>query len=184
MKIFIRILCVVAVISALSFLGSVLYEKQLDNKIGQLEAACEQKRAVVNSMIAAAYHTDEQSEDECEILEKIFENIFTFYDMEDFNAAREAAVSYGLPDDFVNAFYSKDELSNMCAESMIDVMCRYDSSEIYLLDRSDNIGYYYAVVTLNPVKYGGQFFIGVFVSLETNSDDSKRIASFVYYNIE
>lgn len=184
MKNVLKIVCIIAALAAVIAVSAVLRSKSLDRKIAELTIERDDLQIVANDMIADSHRTDKQSAEDIQLLEGVFRNMFTFYNMEEFDAARDFAVRYNVPEIFVESFYSKSELSNMYAESMLEILCRYDSSDIYLLKRDGDTAYYYADVTLNMVKYSGSFDLGIFVSVKSYGDETERITSMLYYYVE
>lgn len=179
-----KVIIVIAVISIASIIGFFIRNAYLDKQIAILENECLQKQAIAESMLTEINLTDEQSVQDKEFLETMFNEIFTFYDMDGFDNARINAVCYGLPQRFIDRFYDTSELSSsLYAEAMLDVMCKYDSSSLYLLDRDDDTGYYLAKVTLDSVKYNSSFEIAIFVSLAESGDENQRIRAMTYYYI-
>lgn len=177
-KIIIFIVAVIVLVSCF-----LLQHLIFDNKIEQLTAIRDMKQTVVQDYASDVYQTDTQSVADKQLLTSVFEKAFTFYNMDDFEAARAFAVSCNLPADFIECFYDTAELSDIYAQSMLDIICKYDSSDIYLLDRADGVAYYYAVVTLDTVKYtNGTFKLAFFIALRDDLTD--RFASFVYYDVE
>lgn len=179
-----KIMFVIALLVSVSFLGSFFYERSCDAKIAKLQTICEYKQRTVDALIADAYKTDKQSEiDEC-YMDAVFDDVFTFYSRDDFDKARSSALEWGLPVSFVNRFYDTAELTGMYADSMLDIMCKYDSADFYLLDRKDDIGYYFAVVKLDTVKYSNsRFELGFFIAIKNHGVETERFSSVVYYNI-
>ncbi len=178
--VFITVVC--AVMSAGFFIRNLL----LDRKIEQLETTLATNNETIKSYAYDnARKTDLQSETDIKFMQYVFDEIFTFYDIEDFKRARNNALAYGFPESFVNNFYDMSELaSSMYTEAMLDIMCKYESSEFYLLDRYDGVGYYFGVITLNTVKYNTSFPIAVFVSISDSGDETERMQSIVYYNVD
>lgn len=184
MKRFFQLLIIMGVVIVVSFNGFVIQNKIYDDRISSLALVRDEKQNIAHDLIQKALHTDTQSSIDKQFLNQVFRDIFTFYDMDGFYQARNAAVEYGMPSDFVNSFYDTSELDNQYAESMIDVICQYDSADFYLLDRSDDIGYYYVTVKLDTVKYtSGRFELGFFIDLKSSGNEFDRFESVIYYNI-
>lgn len=185
MKKFLKILVIAAIALAMSFGGVLIQSAIYDNKIVSLQRQLDKKQAIANDLIAKSRRTDAQSVTDKKIINGIFERIFTFYDLEGFEKARNIAVDYNLSTDFVNSFYDTSELSGVYAESMLDIVCKYNSAEIYFLDREEDVGYYYATVKLDTVKYvNSQIEFGFFIAIQDHGDESERIKSLIYYNID
>lgn len=183
MKVF-RMLIVLIPICVILFGGIAIRSVLLDKQIASLEGTCEVKQSVIDKLMAQAFHTDEQSVSDKKYMETAFSRIFTFYNMDEFDAARDRAIGYGLPKDFVNCFYDKSEMSSIYAESMLDVMCKFKSADFYLLDRDETTAYYYADVKLDTVKYSDSVIeLGFFIALRNEGIDTERFASVVYYDI-
>lgn len=177
LKIFVIIMavCVVMILTA------VLHSKSLDKQISKLEEQRTELQTIANDVIAESRHIDSQSQSDIKLLEEVFSNMFTFYNEDDFDAACEYARRHGVPELFVSSFYDKSELGSMYADAMLDILCHYESADIYLLNRNDEAAYYYADVTLNMVSYDSTFNLGIFVSLKNDGVETERITSMLYY---
>lgn len=151
-----------------------------DAKIDKLTAECDKKQNIAAEMKQAAELADEQSMKDKAYIDAVFKQIFTFYNLDGFKQARNTAVDYDLPTDFINRFYDATTLSDMYADTMLDVMCEYDSSNIYLLDRDDDFSYYYADVCLNMVKFSGTISLSFFITTD-NDVNAERFASIIYF---
>ncbi len=185
MKKFLKILVIAAIVLTVSFGGVLIQSAIYDNKIVLLQRQLDKKQIIADDLIAKSRRTDTQSVTDKKIISGIFERIFTFYDLEGFEKARSIAVDYNLPTAFVNSFYDTSELSGIYAESMLDIVCKYNSAEIYFLDREEDVGYYYATVKLDTVKYvNSQIEFGFFIAIQDHGDESERIKSLIYYNID
>ena len=68
----------------------------------------------------------------------------------------------------------------MYADTMLDIVCRYDSADIYLLDRDENTSYYYVNMKLNMVKVSGDIELSFFVTMD-NKAITERFLSVIYY---
>lgn len=185
MKKFLKILVIAAIVLTASLGGVLIQSAIYDNKIVLLQRQLDKKQIIADDLIAKSRRTDTQSVTDKKIISGIFERIFTFYDLEGFEKARSIAVDYNLSTAFVNSFYDTSELSGIYAESMLDIVCKYNSAEIYFLDREEDIGYYYATVKLDTVKYvNSQIEFGFFIAIQDHGDESERIKSLIYYNID
>ena len=183
MRVF-RIIALVGLVAVLSFSGAVIQNKMYDNRIAELETIRNSKQTVADEMIEQAYRTDSQSKVDKNFMNEVFEQIFTFYDYDGFIKARDIAVSYNLPSDFINRFYDTSELTSLYAESMLDIICQYNSADIYLLERSDDVGYYYVTVNLDTVKYSSnRIRLGFFVAMQDHGSELDRFKSIIYYTI-
>lgn len=157
----------------------------LNREINRLNDTLAQRTEIMNSMQSVAGLTDSQFEADKKFLDEMFGDIFTFHNETEFDGAKQNAETYALPSNFVNPFYDKTELTdNIYGDAMLDILCEYSSSDLYLLDRQDNIGYYYAVVTLDTVKYNSDFKLGLFISLADSGDIYERVGSLVCYSID
>ncbi len=184
MKRFLIIFLVIASLVALPFAGLGIQSLIYDNQIAELTAVTEHKQAVADKLIADTHRVDAQGIADAELMIALFDKIFTFYDIEEFEQARAYAVESGLPASFVNNFYSTAELSGMYADAMLDVICKFDSADIYLLDRDGSIGYYYVVVNLDTVKYvNSRFRLAFFITMDSLATETERFVSMLYYNI-
>lgn len=178
-----KIFIVIFAITIASFIGFGIRSRILDNKIKSLTNTYNIRQATVDNIYAEINISDAQSERDRAFLEMMFSEIFTFYDIDDFKAAKDNAKHYGLSDDFINRFYDMGELNDSAyAEAMLDVLCKYESSDLYLIERRDNIGYYIAVVTLDTVKYNNSFDIVLFLTLADSGEENDRVKSIIYYN--
>ena len=120
-----------------------------------------------------------------EVIREKVKKVLEVVDLEGFEKARSIAIDYNLPTSFVNSFYDTSELSGIYAESMLDIVCKYNSAEIYFLDREEDVGYYYATVKLDTVKYvNSQIEFGFFIAIQDHGDEFERIKSLIYYNID
>ena len=178
-----KIFIVIFAITIMSFIGFGIRNRILDNKIKSLTNTYNTKQATADSIYSEINISDAQSESDLVFLELMFSEIFTFYDLDDFKDAKENAKQYGLSDDFVDRFYDMSELNESAyAESMLDVLCKYSSSDLYLIERRGNIGYYIAVVTLDTVKYNNSFDIVLFLTLTDSGEENERVRSIIYYD--
>jgi hypothetical protein len=185
MKKFLKILVIAAIVLTVSFGGVLIQSAIYDNKIVLLQRQLDKKQIIADDLIAKSRRTDTQSVTDKKIISGIFERIFTFYDLEGFEKARSIAIDYNLPTSFVNSFYDTSELSGIYAESMLDIVCKYNSAEIYFLDREEDVVYYYATVKLDTVKYvNSQIEFGFFIAIQDHGDEFERIKSLIYYNID
>lgn len=183
MKNILKILCIPVIFVVIIAVCAVLHNKSLEKTINELTVKRDELQIIADEMIADSHRIDAQSIEDIQLLDGVFSKMFTFYNMEEFDAARDFAVEYNIPEVFVDAFYNKKELANMYTDSMLEILCRYDSSDIYLLKREDDTAYYYATVTLNTVKYSGSFDLAIFVSVKSYGDERERITSMLYYYI-
>lgn len=163
-----------------SVAGYFIQDRLNNAKIENLTAERDKKQNIVVEMKQAAELADEQSTKDKAYIDAVFKQIFTFYNRDGFKHARNTAVDYGLPADFINRFYDAETLSDMYADTMLDVMCEYDSSNIYLLDRDDDFSYYYADVRLNMVKFSGTISLSFFITID-NDANAERFASIIYF---
>lgn len=183
MKKLLKIFIVIFAVTAVFFVSFVIRNRVLDNKIKKLTDTYNNRQVTADSMAAEINMTDAHSEHDRAFLEMMFSEIFTFYDADGFEEARQSAGYYNLPADFIDRFYDTSELRDSgYAEAMLDILCQYDSSKLYLINRKDNIGYYVASVTLNTVKYDSSFDIVLFIALADSGDEGERVKSIVYYN--
>lgn len=184
MKRFLIIFLVIASLVALPFVGLGVQSLIYDTQIKELESVVEHKQVVADKLINDTYRVDAQSASDIELMMAMFDKLFTFYDINEFKKAKAYAVESGLPANFVNNFYSTAELSGMYADAMLDVICQFDSADIYLLDRDDNIGYYYVVVNLDTVRYANsRFQLAFFITMDSLAYETERFVSMLYYNI-
>lgn len=130
--------------------------------------------------------SDDQSDYDKNFMNAVFERIFTFYNYDDFVEARsQAEVHYKLPSNFINRFYDTTELSGLYAGDMLDIVCEFVSADFFLLDREEDVGYYYAIVELSTVKYStSSIEIAFFIALADHGEDDERFRSIVYYNVK
>lgn len=164
-------------------LGVVCYFVQIfsyDNQIRKLKTVLDEKQAVATELKEQAFALDEQSVADKEHMEAVFGQIFTFYDLDGFKRARNLAADFGLPADFINGFYDMSVLDDIYADTMLDIVCRYDSADIYLLDRDNDTSYYYVNMTLNMVKVSGDIKMSFFVTMD-NKATTERFLSVIYY---
>jgi len=168
---------------SVAFAGYFIQNAIYDNEISKLENDIAHKQQVVDEKIGSMIKTDKQIKTDIDFLNYVFENIFTFYNLDEFKEAKETAVSCGLPDAFVERFFSESEFSNMYADAMLDVMCKYDYADIYLLEKADGMSYYYATVKLDMVKYNRSFELAFFITLQDSETNSDRFVSVIYYGI-
>lgn len=184
MKKVLSVIVVIVIIVALCFGGAMVQTRIYDDRISVLTSLRDDKQSVVDDMIKTAYHADTQNETDVKYMNGVFDRIFSFYDIDSFKKAKAVAVDYGMPTDFVNSFYDTTELSSMYAEAMLDIICQYSSADFYLLDRSEDIGYYYVTVKLDTVKYSsGRIELGFFIALQDHGADDEKFKSVIYYNI-
>lgn len=180
-----KVVIVIFAVTAIFLVSFAVRNRVLDNKIKMLNDIYAAKRAIADSMAAEIDAADSRSEYDKTFLETMFSKLFTFYSIDDFKEAKKIAGYYNLSDDFINSFYDMTELTdNGYAESMLDILCEYDSSKLYLINRKDNIGYYVATVTLSTVKYNSNFDIVLFIALADNGGEHERVRSIIYYNIK
>lgn len=186
MKRILKVVLVVAIIYGIFISGFFIRNLLLHREIERLENIVSTNEETIRQYaFANGDRTDEQSKTDIKFMQYVFNEIFTFYDLEDFKRAKKNATEYGLPESFVESFYDTSELSSsVYSEAMLDVMCKYESSDFYLLERSEGIGYYFGLIELNTVKYNTTFSIAVFVSIRDSGDETERIQSIVYYNID
>ena len=185
MKKILVVISIIAIAAIIAIIGFIFREKVYDNRIAELEEEYNRIQATAESVFLEINLTDLQYEKDKDFLDTMFDEIFTFYSIDDFNVAKTDAKSYGLPDGFINRFYdTTDYTSSLYGEAMLKVMCRYDASDLYLLDRQDNVGEYLAIVTLNNVEYNSTFKLALFISLADSGDMNERVQSMVYYMIQ
>lgn len=185
MKQFLKIGIVIFLLTIGSFLGMFLRLKLLDDQIKSLQDKHERIQEIADELVSAALHTDSQSKTDITYMNTVFEHIFTFYDLDGFEKAKQEAIEYGLPVSFVNRFYDTAELTGAYAEAMLDVMCKYNSADFYLLDRQGDEGIYYAVVVFDTVKYSNsQFKIAFFIGLKDHGSEVDRFTFVDYFSLE
>lgn len=178
-----KIIIVIFAVTAVFLVSYIIRSRVLDNKIKTLNDTYTAKQAIADNMAAEINAADSRSEYDRYFLETMFSELFTFYNLDDFKKAKENAGYYGLSDDFISSFYDMTELTdNGYAESMLDILCEYESSKLYLINRKDNIGYYVATVTLGTVKYNSNFDIVLFIALADSGGEHERVKSIIYYN--
>lgn len=181
MKNILKIVFIIIGLVVFITISAFLHGRSLDNQIEAYEIRNSQLKKTADSLIADSHRTDEQSEEDIQLLDGVFQKMFTFYNITEFDEARDFAVRYNVPDIFVESFYNKSELSSMYADSMLDVLCKYKSADFYLLKRDGDTAYYYADVALSLVKFSGSFDLGIFVSVKSCGDETERITSMIYY---
>lgn len=173
----------IIILASIVVLGVVCYFVQMfsyDNQIRKLKTVLGEKQAVATELKEQAFALDEQSVADKEYMEIVFGQIFTFYDLDGFKRARNLAADFGMPADFINSFYDMSVLDDIYADTMLDIVCRYDSADIYLLDRDDDTSYYYVNMTLNMVKVSGDIKMSFFVTMD-NKATTERFLSVIYY---
>lgn len=164
-------------------LGVVCYLVQMgsyDSQIRELKTVLDKKQTIAAELKERAFASDEQSVKDKEYMEIVFGQIFTFYDLDGFKRARNLAADCGMPADFINSFYDTSVLDDMYADTMLDIVCRYNSADIYLLDRDENTSYYYVNMKLNMVKVSGDIELSFFVTMD-NKATTERFLSVIYY---
>lgn len=182
MKKIIKVVIVILALTIFSVAGFGIRSVILDNNIKALESEYSRLQAITDNLRREIDASDSRSSQDKIFLDNMFGEIFTFYDINEFRDAKVNAKSYGLPEAFIEKLYDTTELSSSAyAESMINVMCRYDSSDLYLLGRNDNVGYYVAIVNLKTVN--SSFSLALFITLADSGDLNERVKSIVYYNI-
>lgn len=159
----------------------ILQGRSYDKQIEQLSETYAEKQQEADNLVQNVDIVDEQLQKDKAFLEIMFDEIFTFHDIDEFDGAMQNAMTYNLSDRFIANFYDKSELNGGYADALLDVLCEYDSSELYLLERSNNIGYYVADVTLDTVKYNSSFRIILFIAIADSGDVNERIQSIIYY---
>ncbi len=180
-----KLIIAIAVVGVIFAVGFGIRFMFLDREIDRLNNELAQRTIVMTNMQSTAGLTDLQFEADKKFLDEMFGDIFTFHNENEFDGAKQNAETYALPSNFISVFYDKTELTdNIYGDAMLDILCEYSSSDLYLLDRQDNIGYYYAVVTLDTVKYNSDFRLGLFISLADSGDICDRVGSLVCYSID
>lgn len=183
MKQILRIIVVIFALIVFSLIGFGIRSVILDKKIKALDVEYSKKQAIADNMAAEINAKDSVSEQDKVFFDTMFSEIFTFGNISEFRDAKANAKSYNLSEDFVERLYDTSEYSQSAyAESMLSVMCQYDSAKLYLLGRENGTGYYVADVTLKTVKYSSDFHLILFVVLADSGDLNQRVKSIVYYN--
>lgn len=178
----IKFIVPVAAVLCVFIVGAVIRHIYLSNQIKELAAYFETLNSQADEMEQQINISDAQSKTDKAFLDIMFDDIFTFYSEDDFDGAKQMAESYNLPKNFVESFYDKSELNSGYAE-MLDIMLKYDSCDLYLIERSNSVGYYIAVVNLDLVKYSDKIQMAFFIALGENGDISERVYSMACYNI-
>lgn len=182
MKKITTIICVIVPIIIVILIGFGFRTMFLNRKIAALTETLNQKQAIVDSMISEIDMQDKQCNDDISFLNIMFDEIFTFYDIDDFMTAKQNAVDYGLSNAFVDNFYDTRELyQNAYAEQLLSVLCKFESADYYLLGRKDGTGFYAVPVKLSTVKNGGYVNIVLFLTINETGDLDERVSSIVYY---
>ena len=176
----IRIFVCIIVTAAIFVGGYVIKLNLYDERIADLTTIRSNKQSVADSLKERAQVIDEQSKTDKAYIESVFGQIFTFYDLDGFKRARNLAADNAMPADFINSFYDMTTLSDIYADEMLDIVCRYDSADIYLLDRDEHMSYYYADVKLSLVKYSGTIELSFFITVN-NDAGADKFASIIYY---
>lgn len=176
-------ICFIVILLIASLIGFEINKKYLDDQIKSLEAQRDNLQVTYNTLLMQEDFTDVYYAKDKAFLDEMFDDIFTFYDEDEFYGAREQAKAYGLPDGFIDLFYDTTELTGAFV-NMLDIICQYNSSDLYLLDRQDGIGYYVAIVDLDMVKYQESIQIGIFIALsEDDNSDFGRVKSMIYFEM-
>lgn len=176
-------ICFIVLLLIASLIGFAISKRQLDKQIKSLEAQRDDLQVTYNTLLMQEDLTDIYYANDKAFLDRMFDDIFTFYDENGFYGAREQAKAYGLPEGFIDLFYDTTELTGAFT-NMLDIICQYNSSDLYLLDRQDGIGYYVAIVDLDMVKYQESIQIGIFIALsEDDNSDFGRVKSMIYYEM-
>ena len=184
--IIIKIITVIAVFVLIASVSFGIRCNILDEKIKKLSDIDSQKSAELEKMrIDACSVNNKRVDNDMKYLNLVFSEIFTFYNMTDFNNAKQSAVEYGLPDEVIyNLFNTYDFEQDLYAETMTKVACRYDSSDIYLLEEKDGNAFYIANIKINLVNYDASFNILLFITLSDGDDIDNKIKSAVYYQVK
>jgi len=183
MKPILKIIIVIFSITIFSLTGFGIRNIILDKKIKVLETEYSKNCTIADGMAAEIDASDSKSKQDKAFLDNMFDEIFTFSDISEFKDAKMNAKSYNLSEDFIERLYDMSEYtSSAYAETMLSVMCKYDSANLYLLGRNGNIGYYVADVNLKTVKYTSEFRLILFITLADSGDLNERVKSIVYYN--
>lgn len=177
-----RLLGILLVVVLIFYGGFAIKYKMLQDDIAQLSETLENSRYKLNASRASANLSNERYESDKKYLDVVFNDIFTFYDLSEFEDCRRNALDYNFSSNFVVNFYNKDEfINNSYAEAMLDVMSEYKSCDLYLLDEyEDGVCCYMADIRLGMVKYNTDINMILFLELEPASSDT-RIKSSVYY---
>lgn len=182
-KQFLKIIITAAAVIAIFIIGIRIRHIFFDREIEALRAKADSLTAAAENMKNNMSLSDEQSKNDALYLDVLFKDIFNFTSIEEFEDAKINASSYGLSNRFVNSFYDTTELTGAYAEEMLNIYCSYESSDLYLLDRYDDTGYYYAVVTLKTVNLrSSEIKLALFIALQDSGDN--RVSSIVYYYAE
>lgn len=179
----VRIFVYILVTAAIFVGGYVIKLNLYDESIAALTSVRDDKQSVVNDLKEQAQVIDEQSKADKTYIESVFGQIFTFYDLDGFKRARNLAADNAMPADFINSFYDMTTLSDIYADEMLDVVCKYDSADIYLLDRDEHMSYYYANVRLSLVKYRGTIELSFFITVN-NDAGADKFESVIYYEVK
>ena len=130
MKNFLKIVCVILPVAVMAFIGFGLRTMFLNRRIAELTETYNHQKAIADSMVSAINVSDTQSVSDISFMNVMFDEIFTFYNVDDFRTAKQSAKEYGLPDIFIDRFYDMSELNEYAyAESLIDVMCSFSSAD-------------------------------------------------------
>lgn len=173
----------IVIIVSVIVLGIVCYFIQTnsyDSQIAELKAVLDAKQTVAAELKEKAFAADEQSVKDKAYMEAVFGQIFTFYDLDGFKRARNLAADCAMPVDFINSFYDMTTLDDIYADTMLDIVCRYDSADIFLLDRDENVSYYYVNMRLSMVEVSGNIEMSFFITMD-NKATTERFLSVIYY---
>lgn len=177
----------VAIVLIIALSAGVIYRLHIyDTNIQTLAVKYDSLQKTVQSFEQEALLSDDQSSYDKKFMNAVFERIFTFYSYDDFLEARsQAETYYKLPSNFINRFYDTTELSGLYAEDILDIVCEFVSADFFLLDREEDVGYYYAVIELSTVKYStSSIKMAFFIALADHGEDGERFRSIVYYNVK
>ena len=164
---------IIAVICVYMYVSLSVQKKKAEDEYHHYEQVLAETNAEINEARIAAGLVDPVYNKDKEYFDKVFGDIFTFYDLDSFRACRNIAKeTYHLPDDFIRDFYSEQEfIENAYAESMLDIMLQYDSCELYYV-RNDGQGNksYIADITLGMVRYSDKVRIIMFFDVDKDNN--------------
>lgn len=172
----------VSVVIAASIIGACVRSSILNSEIKKLETQRDEISTTLESLISNTSLSSSNYINDKKYFELMFNEIFTFYNIDDFDNAKRTAYEYGLPESFVESFYNKKELTNSdYTGASIDVVCKYDSAEYFLLQETDSGERYYMInVKLDMVKFN--YLINLMFFIEVTNGES-RVKSMIYYTL-
>ena len=176
MKFIIAIFGFFIILSAGFFITVSVYNNQINDLQQQIQETTDDIKAIKQELNIS----DARIESDKQKLELMFESIFTFDGIDSFRQAKRHAVElYKLPSDFVNIFYDETELDVINADTMLEVLCEYNNSDLIFLDKSDGLYAYACIVNLSLVRYDNPVDLLLFFEI----DEDGNIPSFVYYKL-